>query len=221
MQEPLHNNKHIWRRANEKLLPCAFFIIIGLTLSSIEGGIHNHSLGHKLSALLGVVIFLMFAITFLHVLSNAVKKVIVSNRLGVGRAASLQFILRLFGYLTILFTTLGRVGVPVEHLLLGSAVLGIILGVAAQQALANFFASIVLIISHPFTVGQEITLISGGLGGTYMGKITDIGLTHTRLKDEDGNIMAFPNSALLTGATIRIKARAKPVLDEHVAEAKP
>jgi small-conductance mechanosensitive channel len=162
---------------------------------------------HKLIAFTGVLLFLIFSTIFLHILSNAIGIFIVSNRLGVGRAAAIQFILRLLGYLTILFTTLDHLGLPVGHILLGSAVLGIILGVAAQQALANFFASIVLIISHPFTVGEEITLISGGLGGTYTGNVIDIGLTHTRLREVDGNIIALPNSTLLTGATIRLPGK--------------
>jgi small-conductance mechanosensitive channel len=92
--------------------------------------------------------------------------------------------------------------VPVGHILVGSAVLGIVLGVAAQQALANFFASIILIISHPFTVGESITIVSGGLGGSYEGMVDDIGLTHTKINLVNGNIVKLPNSALLTSAAI-------------------
>jgi small-conductance mechanosensitive channel len=202
-------HKHIWRQANTKLIPCAVLFLGGLILSSSYGDLKKGAFDHKLVALAGVVLFLVFATAFLHTLSNAVGKVIVANKLGVGRAAAVQFILRLIGYLAILFTTLDHIGVPVGHLLLGSAVLGIILGVAAQQALANFFASIVLIISHPFTVGQEITLISGALGGTYVGTVTEIGLTHTHLREKNGSLTAFPNSTLLTGCTIRLEKLAK------------
>ena len=187
-----------------KLIPCAVLFLGGLILSSDYGNLKQGGYDHKLVALCGVFLFLVFATVFLHILSNTVGKVIIANKLGVGRAAAIQFVLRLFGYLAILFTTLDHVGVPVGHLLLGSAVLGIILGVAAQQALANFFASIVLIISHPFTVGQEVTLVSGALGGTYVGTITEIGLTHTHLRDKKGDLIAFPNSTLLTGCTIRL-----------------
>jgi small-conductance mechanosensitive channel len=134
----------------------------------------------------------------------------VSQRLGTGRAASIQFILRVLGYLVIFITALDHLGIPVERLLLGSAVLGIILGVAAQQALANFFASVVLIISHPFTVGEHITLFSGALGGKHEGRVIDIGLTHTHIQEANGTVVALPNSTLLIGAAIKVERQTPP-----------
>ncbi len=87
----------------------------------------------------------------------------------------MKFLLRVVGYLFISLTTLDLLGISVERLLFGGAVIGIILGVAAQQALANFFASIVLIFSHPFSVGDDIILFSGALGGKYEGRVVDLG----------------------------------------------
>jgi small-conductance mechanosensitive channel len=172
-------------------------------MSSVYGNVRKGSLDHELIAAVGVLLFVIFSTSFLQVLTNSIRKTIIFHHLGVGRAAALQFILRLFGYLAILFTALGRVGVPVGHILLGSAVLGIILGVAAQQALANFFASIVLIISHPYVVGEELSISSGALGGKYEGTIIDIGLTHTHIEQEDGSIVSLPNATVLNSAAIK------------------
>ena len=106
--------------------------------------------------------------------------------------------------------TLNFLNVQVGKLLLGGAVLGVILGVAAQQALANFFASIVLIISHPFSVGDNIVITAGALGGEYRGIIKDIGLTHTKLREEDGHIVFLPNATILSSASVRrIRIRAE------------
>ncbi|HEY8999644.1 MAG TPA: mechanosensitive ion channel family protein [Candidatus Saccharimonadales bacterium] len=195
-------DRHFWRKAYLRLVPCAVLFVGGISLSFHYGNVRHGNFDHKLIALAGVSLFVVFSIASLHVLTSAVRKSIVAHRLGVGRAAALQFILRLFGYLAIMFTTLDGVGVPVGHLLLGSAVLGIILGVAAQQALGNFFASIVLIVSHPFVVGEELTLVSGALGGKYEGTIVDIGLTHTHLQEKNGTVVALPNATLLAGAAI-------------------
>lgn len=192
----------LWRKATIRLSPCVAMATGGIVLSFTYGHVRHGNFSHKLVALAGVLLFVVFAAAALHIVTSAVRRAIVARRLGVGRAAALQFILRLFGYLAILFTALDGVGVPVGHLLLGSAVLGIILGVAAQQALGNFFASVVLIIAHPFTVGEELTLISGALGGKYEGVVIDIGLTHTRLQEKDGTIVALPNATLLAGAAI-------------------
>lgn len=111
--------------------------------------------------------------------------------------------MRLFGNVAIALLTLNLTGFSIGNLLLGGAAIGIILGVAAQQALANLFASIVLIITHPYTVGDMLRFNSGALGGVYEGKVTDIGLTHTKLKlAESGELVLLPNATVLSGATV-------------------
>jgi small-conductance mechanosensitive channel len=208
-------HKHTWRHANARLIPCAILLVGGAALSTVYGNVRHGNLDHKLIAFSGVCIFVMFAISFLNVLSNAVREIIIYYDLITGRAASIPFILRLLGYITILLSTLELLGISVERLLLGGAVLGIILGVAAQQALANFFASIVLVISHPFSVGENITLTSGALGGKYTGKVMYIGLTHTRMKDEEGNTVYLPNATILSSATIMAQRRKKTITTDE------
>jgi small-conductance mechanosensitive channel len=208
-------HKHTWRHANARLIPCARLLAGGAALSTVYGNVRHGDLDHKLIALSGVCIFVIFAIGFLNVLSNAVREIIVFYDLISGRAASIPFILRLLGYITILLSTLELLGISVERLLLGGAVLGIILGVAAQQALANFFASIVLVISHPFSVGENITLTSGALGGKYTGKVMYIGLTHTRMKDTEGNTIYLPNATILSSATIMAQRRKKVITTDE------
>jgi small-conductance mechanosensitive channel len=203
----MHQNK--LNNQKIKLLPYVALLLVGLGISLRYGSVINGRLHDRLLALIGVVCFIIAAIAFFNLFSSGIRKNMVAHHLGAGRAAALQFIIRLIGYLIILFVALGRVGIPVGHILLGSAVIGIILGVAAQQALANFFASIVLIISHPFTVGQRITLVSGSLGGKYEGKVHDIGLTHTSLKLDNGDYVKLPNSTILVGGAITVHKRDK------------
>jgi small-conductance mechanosensitive channel len=206
-------HKHVWPQANIRLIPCGIVFIGGAVLSSSYGNVRRGNIEHRFIALIGVAVFVVFAIAFLHILTSVIHGLMASHRLGTGRAAAIQFILRTFGYITILLATLELVGIPVGRILLGSAVLGIILGVAAQQALANFFASLVLILSHPFTVGENVTLNSGALGGKYVGKVIDIGLTHTKLQDEDGIISFLPNATLLSGAAIMPQQKISPKTD--------
>ena len=198
-----------WSQINKKMIPYAILIVTGLVVSVIYGNVTHGRLFHRLLSLAGVICFVLAAVILLNILSEGVKKTIIYRHLGEGRAASLQFLIRTIGYLTILFVTLGRIGVPVGHILLGSALLGIILGVAAQQALANFFASIVLIVAHPFEVGQDITLVSGALGGKYEGTVKDIGLTHTKLRQDNGEIVELPNSTILVGGAITVHKHKK------------
>lgn len=194
--------KHSWYKANLKLVPCFLLLSLGLILSFAFGTLKEGRFDHRVLGFIGVIMFVVFAITFLHILTRAIRSSILAHELGIGRAAGLQFIIGVIGYLTIIFVTLDRLGLAIGHLLLGSAVLGIILGVAAQQALANFFASIILILSHPYAVGERVTLNSGALGGKYSGLIVDIGITHTSIEQDDGQIVSLPNSTILTSTAI-------------------
>jgi small-conductance mechanosensitive channel len=204
---PLHHTvrKQLWRHANIKLLPSGILFVFGLIISGLHGGYKHAPDSQKIIAVFGIILFVFFAFTFLQVLTKTISRLVSMRHLNVGRAAALQFILRLIGNIAIFIVLLDLIGIPVGKLLLGGAALGIILGVAAQQALANLFASIVIIVAHPYSVGQTVTIRSGGLGGEYVGKIKDIGLTHTKLQLENDNTTALlPNAALLSGATILI-----------------
>ncbi len=103
------------------------------------------------------------------------------------------------GYLLILLPTLQLLGVDLGGLLLGGAITGVVVGIAAQQTLANFFAGLVLLLVRPFTLGQHILLRSGPLGGEYEGRITDMGLFYVRMMTDQGSVQ-LPNSGVLAAA---------------------
>jgi small-conductance mechanosensitive channel len=192
----------IWKKTNMRLIPSIVICLLGAYICVDNGNVRHGSSSHKLVALVGLIIFVLFASTFIHVLTQALFQLISRSHLNKGRAAALRFFMRVAGYIIIVFFVMDLLSIPVGNLLVGGAALGIILGVAAQQALANFFASIILIVSHPFEVGESITINSGALGGKYSGDIVDIGLTHTTLRSSDGKIVLLPNASLLSAATI-------------------
>lgn len=187
-----------------KLLPSVALLVAGALVGYHYSRLSHSSFDQKVIAYCGDFIFAVFAVTFLNILANAMRYHLLSRRLGTGRAASIQFLIRVIGYIAILLMVLDLLHVPVGKLLLGGALLGIILGVAAQQSLGNFFASIILIVARPFSVGQHILLNSGALGGIYEGKVKDIGLVYTTLLEDSGTIVHLPNATLLSGASIRI-----------------
>jgi small-conductance mechanosensitive channel len=158
--------------------------------------------------ILGVLLYVITAFSFLRVLTSAIYS-IIARRLGVGRAAFIRFILRLLGSLIVGLGLLTIVHVPIVNLLLGGAIIGIILSVAAQQSLANFFASIIIVIDRPFAVGQSITINSGALGGEYKGKVLDISFSRTRLRLEDDSTVSLPNATLLSGAAVIVQLTEK------------
>ena len=58
-----------------------------------------------------------------------------------------------FGYVIVTFAVLSALKVNLAGLLLGGALTGVVIGIAAQQTLGNFFAGLVLLMIRPFAVG--------------------------------------------------------------------
>ena len=115
---------------------------------------------------------------------------------GPAHAAIVRYAILIVGAFTTLVITLVLFGVDVSQLVLGGAITTVFLSIAAQQALGNVFAGLVLVFARPFQVGDAVRLQAGALGGTLDGIVTDIGITYVRF-DTDGSVMSIPNSQVL------------------------
>jgi hypothetical protein len=111
----------------------------------------------------------------------------------------LRWLVTIVGYVIVLITALGLFAVPVQHLVLGGALTGVIVGIAAQQALGNVFAGVVLLLARPFSVGDAIRIKSGSLGGVTEGTVSAMGMTYVTVITEEGPL-SVPNSGLLAAA---------------------
>src|SRR3954451_12546914 len=74
--------------------------------------------------------------------------------------------------------------------LASSAVLGLVVGFAARQTLANAVAGILLAITQPIRIGDQVTFE----GAT--GSVEDIRLTYTYVRTDDGTRVVIPNERL-------------------------
>jgi small conductance mechanosensitive channel len=75
-------------------------------------------------------------------------------------------------------------------ILASSAVLGIIVGFAARQTLANAIAGILLAIAQPIRIGDLVTFED------ETGTVEDVRLTYTYIRIEDGRRLVVPNERL-------------------------
>ena len=141
------------------------------------------------------VAFCVFGSIATYGLSGNARSVL-EPRAGTSHAAVVRYALLLIGGFTTLIVTLILFDVPVGQLVLGGALTSVFVGIAAQQALSNVFAGIVLLLAHPFRVGDTIRLRAGAIGGQIDGTVTEIGITYVRL-DAGGSIMSVPNSQVL------------------------
>ena len=74
-----------------------------------------------------------------------------------------------------------------------SAVVGVAIGFAAKDTLANFFSGIFIIADAPYKIGDYIVLGNGDRG-----RVTDIGIRSTRLLTRDDVEIIIPNAIIAT-----------------------
>ena len=128
------------------------------------------------------------------------------EQLGDARGTGLAIVVTVAGYLIVLISLLGTLGINPAGLLLGGAITGVVLGIAAQQTLSNFFAGIVLLVNKPLAVGEYVIMRSGPLGGEYEGLVTDMSLFYVKVETSQGSVL-LPNAGVLA-ASIGPGARA-------------
>jgi len=190
-----------------RALAAALTACVGLALTTASGGvlgstsapIHYFQVHRKVGtacAIAGAVVFFACGVIAVRSATREILKV-VPSKVGDDRKVGLRWICLVAGYLLIIFGTLGALNVPIERLALGASITGVILGIAAQQSLNNVFAGLILLIVRPVTVGQEISIRSGPIGGPYTGEVVDMTLTYVRLSTKQGELL-LPNSTILT-----------------------
>lgn len=81
--------------------------------------------------------------------------------------------------------------VDITPLLASAGVVGIVLGFAAQEAIANFVGGIALYFDDTYKIGDFIVLESG-----EKGSVSDIGIRSTTLLTPDRVMVTIPNSVL-------------------------
>lgn len=118
---------------------------------------------------------------------------------GPSASQVLRLTVLVVGYLLVALVTLNMVRVQLGNLVVGGALTGIVLGIAAQQSLGNVFAGLVLLFSRPYVPGERIRIAAGPLGGPHEGVVVNIGLVYTTLLTDNGPLN-LPNSGLLASA---------------------
>lgn len=174
-------------------LPAAATVTIVLAYGRLTGDSTA-----KTISLVGCALFTTLAVLTVRATATEIAR-ISESRFGGAHASVLGLLVTLAGYVLTVSVLLLLLEVPGERLLVSGAATGVILGIAAQQSLANVVAGLVLLLNRPFRIGDEIVIHSGSLGGPHQGRVLGIGLTYVRLHTEAGTL-SIPNSGLLASA---------------------
>src|SRR3954452_4859338 len=151
---------------------------------------------HQITAVVTVVLAIVLAEIVDRTLARRGRKVqetfslspVADTRLRLVRRLVFATILVLgIGFALIQFPSVKRVATGV---LASSAVLGLVVGFAARQTLANGVAGILLAIAQPIRIGDLVT-VEGETG-----EVEDVRLTYTYIRLDDGRRLIVPNERL-------------------------
>ena len=77
-------------------------------------------------------------------------------------------------------------------ILASSAVLGVVIGLAAQSTLGNFVAGLLIAFSQPIRLGDEVEIEN------VRGEVEEIGLTYTWVRTGDNDRLLIPNQKIVS-----------------------
>jgi small-conductance mechanosensitive channel len=132
----------------------------------------------------------------------------ISRRNLTPAAATRYRILRRSIFTTIIFVgilsallVIPQVRSVATAILASSAVIGLVLGFAAQRTIGNFIAGLLIAFTQPVRLGDEIEM------GAESGVVEEIGLTYTWVRTAENDQLVIPNEKLvsetLRNSTIR------------------
>ncbi|MDH2903332.1 MAG: mechanosensitive ion channel [Actinomycetota bacterium] len=189
-----------------------------LAIALMELAIYLHRDHHLKSEWLWTLLIWLLVVALVTTGSFAVRFVALAlgkletARRGIATGAIVRLVATGLGFVVLLFAVFAAFGLSVQRLLIGAGLAGIIVGIAAQQSLANIFASLVLLFARPFHVGDDIVVHSGALG-LVEGQVRGIGLTYVTLRTKDGSLK-IPNSAMLAAGIGRRPPAPAPPADD-------
>ena len=79
---------------------------------------------------------------------------------------------------------------PITSILAGLGVGGLAVALAAQEAIKNFFGSLIIFTDKPFELGERICV------SDYDGFVEEVGFRSTRIRTLDGHLVTIPNGEL-------------------------
>jgi small-conductance mechanosensitive channel len=200
--------QHDWKVA----VPTGLVAVAALVVGSALGSVHGPALRPRVVVWSCAVVLLVFGVIATRRASAGLGH-LVTTRTMPAAGAAVRLVASGVGYLIIICAELGLLDVSIDHLLVGAGLAGIVLGIAAQQSLGNVFASVVLLLAKPFTVGERIRIRSGSLGGIFDATVMGVSLTYVTVNTDDG-ILKIPNSVMLATAAGPIAAPRESAVDQ-------
>ncbi|HTH47548.1 MAG TPA: mechanosensitive ion channel family protein, partial [Candidatus Limnocylindria bacterium] len=106
-----------------------------------------------------------------------------------------------FVFIVATLTTLDHLGFDIKTALASVSVVGLALGLAAQDTVSNLFGAVSVFVDKPFQIGDRIRVAD------VDGTVEQMGLRSTRVRSLDGFLITVPNKTIGNATIVNITRR--------------
>ena len=166
--------------------------ILTIALGALYAGLRQSggsSIGYDQTDFVFAAFVVAAGVTMVRLFSHGLFAFFFEKRTGREAPALIRLVVSIVGYAA-LFVLVFRVLLnrDLSPLLATSAVLSIVLGLALQDTLGNFFAGVSLHVDEPYQIGDAIR-VNGMLG-----RVESVSWRTTSVRTNADNLIVFPNS---------------------------
>lgn len=151
--------------------------------------------------ILGVILLLVVGTALIKWVLKLVRKGKRFNNLTPNAQTLLTNLLMVALYVLLIAISATVIGVSETAIASVITSCGLVVGLALQGSLSNFAGGIMLLIFHPFSIGDFID------DGTSSGTVKDIGIFYTTLDTPDNKVITIPNGTLANASVTDYSAK--------------
>lgn len=151
--------------------------------------------------ILGVILLLVIGTVLIKWVMKLVKKSKGFQKLSPNAQTLLVDILTVVFYVVLIVLAAVKIGVDATAIASVITSCGLAIGLALQGSLSNFAGGIMILVFHPFSIGDYIEAC--GESGT----VKDIGIFYTTIDKPDNRVVTLPNGSLSNAVVVDYSAK--------------
>jgi len=158
-------------------------------------------------SLIPCVLVLIVGFAVVKILNKFFAKALTKSKLDKSLHTFLKTLFKILLSAIVVLVAASTLGIDVTSLVALLSVASLAVSLAVQDTLANVAGGIMVLTSHPFTVGDFVEV--GGNSGT----VEAVGISYTTLRTPDNKIVYIPNKDIATSRVVNYSKEDKRRVD--------
>ncbi len=138
------------------------------------------------------IVYIVIGVIAYSIIKAFINKVSKNKRIGNKKKTIIALVKNIIKYLVMIFIVLAILsvyGVDTRAIVTSIGVVGVIIGLAFQDMVADFLAGVLILFDNHYSIGDVITIDS------FTGEVINFGLMTTKIRAATGEVMILANSS--------------------------